>query len=72
MQTTPLRMDDVPALSSEAAAQCLDFLYALITAFENHYASELRQAHQVEDCLQQDLFTQHETDLGDDPSFWLR
>ena len=69
MKPLPLQIDDVPALSAEAAAQCLDFLYALLTAFENHYASELRQAHQIEDQLQQDLFTHHEADFDDDVSF---
>ena len=69
MKTPPLWMDDAPMLSNEAAAQCLDFLYALITAFENYYASELRQAHQIEDRLQQDLFTYHEADFDDDMSF---
>jgi len=69
MKPSPLQMNDAPALTGEAAAQCLDFLYALITAFENYYASELRQAHQIEDRLQQDLFTHHEADFDDDMSF---
>ncbi len=69
MKPPPLQIDDVPALSAEAAAQCLDFVYALLTAFENHYASELRQAQQAEDDLQQDLFTHHHTAFDDDVSF---
>lgn len=69
MKNPPLRMDDAPMLSSEAADQCLDFLYALITAFENHYASELLQAQPAEDDLQQDLFTQHHAEFDDDVSF---
>jgi hypothetical protein len=44
MKTPPLQIDDAPKLSAEAAVQCLDFLYALTTAFENHYVSELLQA----------------------------
>jgi hypothetical protein len=31
-----------PALSDEAACQLLDFLHALTTAFENHYAAQIR------------------------------
>ena len=69
MKTPPLWMDDAPMLSSEAAAQCLDFLYALITAFENHYATELRQAQQAKDDLQQDLFNHHQAAFDDDVSF---
>lgn len=56
MKTSPMQMNDAPQLSNEAAVHCLDFLYALITAFENHYASELLQAQHTEDDLQQDLF----------------
>ena len=69
MKPPLLQIDDVPALSAEAAAQCLDFLYALITAFENQYASELWQAQQAEDELQQDLFTHHPTEFDDNVSF---
>ena len=69
MKTPPLLIDDAPKLSSEAAVQCLDFLYALITAFENHYASELLQAQHAEDDLQQDLFTHHHAAFDDDVSF---
>lgn len=69
MKTPPLLIEDAPNLSSEAAVQCLDFLYALITAFEIHYASELRQAHQIEDDSQPDLFTHHDTEFDDDVSF---
>lgn len=69
MKTRPLQMQDVPTLSAEAADHCLDFLYALINAFENHYASELLQAQQAEDDRQQDLFAHHETDFDDDLTF---
>ena len=69
MKTPPLQIDDAPNLSSEAAVQCLDFLYALINAFENHYVSELLQAQYAEDDLQQDLFIHHHNAFDDDGSF---
>jgi hypothetical protein len=69
MKTPPLQVDDAPRLSAEAAVQCLDFLYALINAFENHYVSELLQAQYAEDDLQQDLFIHHHTACDDDRSF---
>jgi len=69
MKTPPLWLNDAPVLSGESAAQCLDFLYALITAFENHYASELLQAQQAEDDLQHDLFAHHGPEFDDDVSF---
>lgn len=68
MKTPPLQIDDAPQLSTEAAVHCLDFLYALINAFENHYASELLQAQHTEDDLQQDLFI-HPHTACDDESF---
>lgn len=66
MKTPPLHIEEAPKLSSEAAVQCLDFLYALINAFENHYLSELLQAQHAEEDLQQDLFAPHDTDFDDD------
>jgi hypothetical protein len=69
MKTPPLQIDDAPKLSAEAAVQCLDFLYALTTAFENHYVSELLQAQHAEDDLQQDLFIHQHPAFDDDLSF---
>ena len=69
MKTPPLQIDDAPKLSTEAAFQCLDLLYALINAFENHYVSELRQAQHAEDDLQKDLFIHHHAAFDDDGSF---
>lgn len=69
MKTPPLQIDDAPKLSTEAAVQCLDLLYALINAFENHYVSELLQAQHAEEDSQQDLFIPLETDFDDDLSF---
>lgn len=69
MKTPPLHIEEAPQLSSEAAVQCLDFLYALINAFENHYVSELLQAQHAEEDLQQDLFIHHPAELDDDVSF---
>ncbi len=34
-----------PVLSDENAAAILGFLYDLTTAFENHYATQLRRYH---------------------------
>ncbi len=47
---------ELPELSDEMASVILDFLYALITAFENHYANQLRRYHQPCDTSQPDLF----------------
>ncbi len=47
---------ELPELSDEMASAILDFLYALITAFENHYANQLRRYHQPGDTSQPDLF----------------
>ena len=43
----------------------LDFLYELTTAFENHYAHQLRRYHQQEyvDQVQPDLFQELDDDL---------
>ena len=45
-----------PELSDEMASVILDFLQALTTAFENHYANQLRRYHQPCDASQPDLF----------------
>lgn len=56
MNPLPLILQRPPELSDEAANQLLDFLYELITAFENHYASQLRRYHQPARPPHQDLF----------------
>ena len=37
---------DPPELSDKTASEMLDFLYELTTAFENHYAAQLRRYYQ--------------------------
>lgn len=56
MQRLPMILNAPPDLSDEAAQQTLDLLYELITAFENHYASQLRRADQASDPSHPDLF----------------
>ncbi len=55
-----------PELSDEAAAVMLNFLYALTTAFENHYCAQLRRYHEPDLGAQYDLF---EDDDGQAPPF---
>jgi len=45
-----------PELPDETASEMLDFLYQLTTAFENHYAAQLRRYYQQADRSQADLF----------------
>jgi hypothetical protein len=47
---------DPPDLSDETACEMLNFLYQLTTAFENHYAAQLRRYYQAVDRSQPDLF----------------
>ena len=54
---------DPPELSDKTASEMLDFLYQLTTAFENHYAAQLRRYYQQGDRSQQDLFA----DFNDGP-----
>jgi len=58
-------------LSDEAATQLLDLLYTLTTAFENHYADQLRRYAQHIDQSQPDLFDNHdhEPDFDDELTF---
>ena len=45
-----------PELSDEAAAQVLDFLYELVTSFENAYFGQLhRYYHDTDEPSDQDL-----------------
>ena len=45
-----------PDLSDKTATEMLDFLYQLTTAFENHYAAQLRRYYRQGDRSQADLF----------------
>ena len=45
MNTPLLMLVDPPELSTETASEMLDFLYQLVTAFENQYANQLRQSY---------------------------
>ncbi len=57
-----------PDLSDKTASEMLDFLYELTTAFENHYAAQLRRYYQEGDRSQQDLFK--DEDFNDElPTF---
>ena len=63
MSEIPLILNDPPELSDEAASQLLDLLYELTTAFENHYAAQLRRYYQKADRSQQDLFEDFSDEL---------
>jgi hypothetical protein len=54
---------DLPDLSDETASEMLDFLYQLTTAFENHYAAQLRRYYQEVDRSQPDLFEDFNDEL---------
>ena len=54
---------DPPNLSDKSATEMLDFLYELTTAFENHYAAQLRRYYQEIDQSQQDLFEEFNDEL---------
>ncbi len=62
MNTPSLMLADPPELSDETVGEMLDFLYQLITAFENHYANQLRRYHQPSEP-QPDLFEDFDDDL---------
>ncbi len=62
MKSLPMILNDLPELSDEAAAQTADFLYELITAFENYYGSQIRRHNEQDPSEQYDLF---EDDLDD-------
>ena len=55
-----LTLLDPPELSDEAAYQMLDFLQELATAFENHYAMQLRRDSEPDLPPQPDLFDDSE------------
>ena len=54
---------DPPDLSDESATEMLDFLYELTTAFENHYAAQLRRYTLEDNRPQQNLFDNFNDEL---------
>ena len=68
MNRNSLLFVEPPELSDQTASEMLDFLYELTTAFENHYAAQLRRYYQEGDRSQQDLF--EDADFNDEwPTF---
>ena len=63
MNFQSLMFVDPPELSDKTAIEMLDFLYELTTAFENHYAAQLRLHYQEIDRSQQDLFEEFNDEL---------
>ena len=63
MNLQSLLFVDPPDLSDETASEMLDFLYELTTAFENHYAAQLRRYYQEGDRSQPDLFEDFNDEL---------
>jgi hypothetical protein len=63
MNLHALLFADPPDLSDESASEMLDFLYELTTAFENHYAAQLRRYYLEADPSQQDLFEEFNDEL---------
>jgi len=63
MNLQSLLFVDPPDLSDETASEMLDFLHELTTAFENHYAAQLRRYYQKGDRSQQDLFEDFNDEL---------
>lgn len=56
MHPQSLLFVEPPELSDKTATDMLDFLYQLTTAFENHYAAQLRRYCRQGDQSQADLF----------------
>ena len=63
MNLQSLLFVDPPDLSDETASEILDFLYEITTAFENHYAAQLRRHYHEIDHSQQDLFEDSNDEL---------
>jgi len=63
MNLQSLLFVDPPDLADETASEMLDFLYELTTAFENHYAAQLRRYYQEGDRSQPDLFEDFNDEL---------
>ena len=63
MNLQSLMFVNPPELSDKTAIEILDFMYELTTAFENHYAAQLRRGCQEVDQSQQDLFEDFNDEL---------
>ncbi len=63
MNTPPITLNNPPELSDEAAARMLDLLYELMTAFESHYAYQIRRYYQPESPPAYGLIPDFEDDL---------
>jgi hypothetical protein len=63
MNPQSLILADPPELSDEAASEMLAFLYAFITALENHYATQLRRYHQPIEPPEPDLFEDFDDEI---------
>ena len=68
MNPPSLLIVESPELSDNTAREMLDVLYDLTTAFETHYAVQLRRYYQEGDRSQHDLF--EDEDFNDEwPTF---
>jgi hypothetical protein len=65
MDTPSLILADPPELSAETASEMLDFLYQLVTAFENQYANQLRQYHHSAEPPEPDRVEDFDDELPD-------
>jgi len=63
MNTPLLMLVDPPELSAESASEMLDFLYQLLTAFENQYANQLRQYYHSAEPPEPDRVEDFEDEL---------
>ncbi len=63
MNTPSLRLADPPELADETASEMLQFLYQLLTAFENQYANQLRRYHQPTVPQEPDSFEDFDDEL---------
>jgi hypothetical protein len=66
MDQQPHMPIEPPTLTDEAASQLLEFLYDLLTAFENHYGHQLRRYQEPDELPQYDLF---DNDEEENPPF---
>ncbi len=63
MNIPSLLLADPPELSAESAAEMLDFLYQLVTAFEHQYASQLRHYYRSVETPESDLVEDFDDEL---------
>jgi hypothetical protein len=54
-------------LSDEAAAQLLDFLHELLTAFENAYFDQLHRYHATREHSAESIHSPQRSDPNEDP-----